>query len=436
MAIISFHSAYNFLISGKIFYLIILLTSLVLGISFKAYFWGFAIPFLALLILLNLKQFYCFIINIKTKFNKSYIPLVFLLILNVTCLTMFHFNNYFEYGGFFGDFKLTTYHVQPDSFKGGAINGFRYIIQSLSLPKSFGGKYVDNFLSTVLSEDITLGATKGTKPEQVKIGASSFPIPREDWSWYGPLGFFLLIPSVIFTIVKGNNFLKALSLSLLCFYSLICYKIGWMPWNNRFFSLFFAGSVVCSAFLLRSIFRRFYKYLLILSFITFSYAAFFNNAKPLINLDNLYIYINNNVIHFTKNIDYINNCNYNWIYFVFHRNAYFERYFGDDRIDLFYKSLESGKKLLIISDVGFFNTYSYLIRRPDIKKTVTNSQMFYYEGKSYNLTDNNDYKNIKIKFDYILLIMAKPFRNMNSERLIFKYASERTESCFLYKITE
>jgi len=430
MTIASFHAAYNFLISGNIFYLLFLIISLVLGISFKAYFWGFAIPFFGLFILINVRQIYFFITNIS--FKKSYILLISLIILNISCLTVFHLNNYIKFGGFFGDPKLLDNHIQPDGIRGAAVNGIRYIIQSLSLPKRFGGEYLDKFQIAIFSENITLGATKGTKSEKVMLGTSSFPIPREDWSWFGPLGFFLLIPSVIFTLFKGSNFLKIISLSLISFYVILCYKIGWMPWNNRFFSLFFVGSGVCSAFLLNTLCNRnIYKYIFIISFITLFYAAIFNQNKPLINIDNIYIYINNNLIHVTNKLNY-NTQDNSWLYFINNRNYYFDKYFGDNRVDSFANIIEPNKSLLIISKSGWI--FPYLIRRADILKKVSNGQIFYYKEKVYKIDDKNDYDYIRNGFDYILWTIPKPFNDMNFERLIFKFTSENAEPCFLYKI--
>jgi hypothetical protein len=64
-------------------------------------------------------------------------------------------------------------------------------------------------------------------------------------SWYGPLAFLLVLPAIFDGLIRGDNFLKLATLSLLFFYVAVCYKIGWMQWNNRFFSLFFRGSGIC-----------------------------------------------------------------------------------------------------------------------------------------------------------------------------------------------
>ena len=82
-------------------------------------------------------------------------------------------------------------------------------------------------------------------------GASHFRVSwsmNESESWFGPLGFLVVLPAAVWSLWRGPGALRGLALVLLAYVFLVAWQVAWTPWNGRFFTLCFAcsgGFVAC-----------------------------------------------------------------------------------------------------------------------------------------------------------------------------------------------
>src|SRR5262249_13607808 len=74
---------------------------------------------------------------------------------------------------------------------------------------------------------------------------------HEDFAWFGPFGFFLIIPAIIYALFKTGGFLRVVAISLLSFFVITSFALGWTPFNNRYFALLFGLSGALVAVLLQ-----------------------------------------------------------------------------------------------------------------------------------------------------------------------------------------
>ena len=428
MVNVSFLAAHLFLSSGNILCLILLLSSLSLGLTFKTYFMGFALPFIFLFIIMYYKNLQWTGVSIK-KFIKCYSWIFLTQILVILLFIIFSFNNYKNHEGVLGNPQFIKDHTNSDGLKGASLNFVRYLTQSLGLPIQLGGKYVNSVHEQILSRNKLFGMAHGEGlTEDNRLSHSLFGLPSIDNSWYGPLGFLLILPSICYSILRGSRFLKLVAGSLLCFFLLTTYEIGWMPWNNRFFSLFFGGSGVCIAFFMKNRFNyKIIKYLLIYSILTLSYAAFFNMDKQLVNFCKIKDYLRHN---WGTKLDpkdrprrsyYCPGYNvFNWMYFVNNRDGVFvDGYYHDDRILVLNRIIKQNKRLLIIAH-QIVPIYPILITRPDLHIFITGPKRFYWKGQLINLIENTDFNDIFNNFDYILLLGVKPLKFLENRKLVYQ----------------
>jgi len=68
-------------------------------------------------------------------------------------------------------------------------------------------------------------------------------VPNEMFS-FGPVGFFLVLPALLYAMVKGPRRLKAVATAFFVYFYLVSLIIAWAPGNAMFFELFY----VCAGF--------------------------------------------------------------------------------------------------------------------------------------------------------------------------------------------
>jgi len=69
-------------------------------------------------------------------------------------------------------------------------------------------------------------------------------------SWFGPFGFLLVLPSLLYALIRGPRRLKAIAIALTGYFYIITLIPAWHPENVRFFTLLFACGGYFSAFFL------------------------------------------------------------------------------------------------------------------------------------------------------------------------------------------
>ena len=135
----------------------------------------------------------------------------------------------------------------PDGLQGGAANLVRYFIESLHITRP-----LNDLCTFVTGWSPAAGLAKLHAAVVVPVfghlgSANAFKIawattPR--LAWFGPLGFFLVLPALGYALVRGPRRLKALGVALVGYLYLVALIPAWSSENVRFFTTFF----VCSGF--------------------------------------------------------------------------------------------------------------------------------------------------------------------------------------------
>ena len=151
------------------------------------------------------------------------------------------------FGAWFKGPGVSGFKPNPDGLQGGLANLLRYILESIHLTRPL----------EVLCTWAT-GFSPGTSLEKIH---TTFIIPvfghlgsakvfKIAWmttprlAWFGPLGFFLVLPAIGYALVRGPRQLKTLGVALAGYVYLVALIPAWAPENVRFFTVFF----VCSGF--------------------------------------------------------------------------------------------------------------------------------------------------------------------------------------------
>jgi Dolichyl-phosphate-mannose-protein mannosyltransferase len=198
--------------------------------------------------------------------------------------------------------------------------------------------------------------------------------PQEDESWYGPFGFILIIPAILYVAIKGRKSLRAYCLILIIYLCLFSYVVNYASFN-RFLLLFFAASGAPVAYILDLYFKKDFIHRLIryLSILFLFYACLFNLHKPLLTTHNL-ADVPHSLAH--DNI---------WIKtrFGFNRTYYAENNQRDFLVKNFSEYVPSGSKVALITS-PFSKIYHYLLLYPDIKFTLITLPIALSQSSQYD----------------------------------------------------
>jgi hypothetical protein len=204
-----------------------------------------------------------------------------------------------------------------------------------------------------------------------------------------------------------------------------------MPTNGRFFSLFFAGSGVCVAFLIQKISKyKFFKYVKVLIVtvcsVSLVYTALFNVKKQFTTVHALTAF-SKKVIEFDT--DYLmesfrhpSSVAFMWLSYVKNRTAYYDNWYTDAIVINRFSTIASGKRVLFIGETESW-IFPFLFTRPDLRITFAQPVRIYLEGKIYNINSYNDYLFLKGQFDYLLCCGVKLdesiLQHLSEEKRIF-----------------
>ena len=140
-----------------------------------------------------------------------------------------------------------------DGLQGALANFFRYVLESahFTQPLDLLCQWMMHFrLSAMVQQiyDLFVWPVFGDWG-----AAAPFVInwkPDESLSWFGPLAFLLILPAVIYTLIRGHRRIKAMAVALMGYFYVVTLTTAWMPGNARFFTLFYTCGGFCVAFLL------------------------------------------------------------------------------------------------------------------------------------------------------------------------------------------
>lgn len=140
-----------------------------------------------------------------------------------------------------------------DALLGFAGNLARYLFLSFDLPAAADGFFAWIFGFSLLEGLRAFYVWAVAIPLGAKGAAAAFdwtwtPVP--EMSWFGPTGFFLVLPSVAVALLRGPRRLKSTALAMVAYWLLIALTIAWQPENVGLMTRFFVCSGFFMAFLL------------------------------------------------------------------------------------------------------------------------------------------------------------------------------------------
>ena len=336
-----------------------LLLGLAYGFSAKTTFLAFLAPFgigfSAIAIMkIGWKKLYKIIIDNWLYFIVLTAPIL------VISQSWLFFNNAITTGDATGgeSIKIVREVSVVDGFVGGLANLVRYFFQSIHffpldyLAKGRLGFHIGEYLTNIYTQIFQpLFGSSGighinNNPYPYKIRV----LPHEDFSWYGSLAFLIVIPAILYSLFKGNYWLKIQSLSLLGFIGIVSYKLVWTPWSNRYVTLFFAASGACVAFFLQQIPKKYRPKILngiiTVALIMLVSACILNVSKPLGGLS---------IKEFFKpNI---------WSKTDLGRDRLYHarKYYGDNRVEQFRDLVVPGSKVALVAGEKSWIYHFYLV---------------------------------------------------------------------------
>jgi hypothetical protein len=419
MSIVCFLAGYNFIQSSKFVHLYIMIVACVFGVSIKNYYFLFCLPFVVFYAFSLLKDYP--LRKIMSPIISVRVPETVALLLPIgliACFMMNVGNNLINYGNIAGETKdYLAANLNHDGILGCCINIFRYLLQSVDPPLNWARN------SLLLFHDKLLGNYRFIACKNISPFGLVGELPHEGYAWYGPLGFFLIIPSILFTAWRGKGYIRIFSLSLLAFFLSLSYKVVWVPHCGRYLVLFFAGSGVCVAFLIQKISKyNFYKYFKVLILtacsISLLYAALFNVKKPFTNRHALTVFskraIEFDTDYLLESFKHPSSVAFMWFSYVINRTAYYDTQFTSKVVlNTFCNSITSGKRVLLIGKTESW-VFPFFLKRPDLSITVVRPDHIYYDGKIYNVNEYDHFRFLKSKFDYILFCEVQPSEAVSS----------------------
>ncbi len=141
----------------------------------------------------------------------------------------------------------------PDGLQGAAANALRYLLESAHFTRP-----VDWLCDWAFDFRIT-GFLQWLNDALIRTlfdgagAADPFRIvwaPNGPLSGFGPFAFLLVLPAVVFALVRANRHLKTIALGLLGYVYIVTLTVAWMDGNEHYATLFFACGGFCAAFLL------------------------------------------------------------------------------------------------------------------------------------------------------------------------------------------
>jgi hypothetical protein len=67
---------------------------------------------------------------------------------------------------------------------------------------------------------------------------------------FSPVGFFLVLPALVYALLKGPRRLKSVAIAFFAYFYLASLILAWAPGNAKFFEIFYVCSGFSIAFLL------------------------------------------------------------------------------------------------------------------------------------------------------------------------------------------
>ena len=147
--------------------------------------------------------------------------------------------------------KVLGLPLNPDGIQGALANGLRYLLEAIHFtlpvdrlvhsiathgPIDLLNRFYVSFLFPLF------GNSGAIAPFQIDWA------PTTDKAWFGPFGFLVALPALLYALVKGPRRLKAVAVSLVGYFFLMTLIPAWKPGNVALFTLLFTLSGFMAAF--------------------------------------------------------------------------------------------------------------------------------------------------------------------------------------------
>ncbi len=153
-------------------------------------------------------------------------------------------SNHFNKSSWPGTFSTIPFN--PDGIQGALANFVRYIFESFNFAAP-----IEIFFESIFKWSMTQNLQSlydfYLKPFFGESGAVQVFhltwMPNEMFS-FGPVGFFLVFPALLYAMLKGPRRLKSVAIAFFVYFYLASLIMAWAPGNAKFFEIFY----VCSGF--------------------------------------------------------------------------------------------------------------------------------------------------------------------------------------------
>ena len=266
----------------------------------------------------------------------------------------------------FGDFPYNQ-----DMLMGAIANFVRYFFESLHLTRlvDYLVEHLLHFSPQILVQktyNLLLTPVFGELGQGYPFHVWWFPSGR--WAWFGPLGFFLILPSLVYAAVRGNRRIKALAAALWGYYYLAALIPAWEPGNASLFTVFYTCSGFLTAFFLSPwrITSKGRKRLTGLSLLLFFYALLANADKPILDFPTPAPGQSHSGV-FDRRAWENAVRNSIWLRSDWGRDRMVqaEKYFGDDRVSRLARLIPEGREVAVLAGQDA-SVYPFMLARPDL----------------------------------------------------------------------
>lgn len=396
------------------------------GMSIKTTFLAFLIPFALMFACLFLKRHGVETILRIFKKNRLLVIIIVPAVLVFSQLWLF-LHNYNHWGHWAGGIEFVNHHKNQDGLLGTVANLLRYGVQSLHLmtPVDFisnwmGHGWVSDKLERVY--ELVLYPVIGDSGAAWPNNIMPFELSDRSWgdgengAWFGPFGFFFVIPALVYTIIRGSAILRMTSIVLVVYAVVLSWKLSWMPWNCRYFGPVFVGGAGCIGYwLTRWQTRLRLQAVQIVALSILVYCCAINQAKVMVGVAHLKQSIKTFTLApglFEQGIWAQTNWGRDRLYYA-------RRYYGNNRVNEFIQLVKPNARVAVMStELGWL--FHYMLYRPDVHfiplfemdtsgKTLGTGSL---EGFDYLLCINRTCEELSLPEMYELLQEYKPENNI------------------------
>jgi hypothetical protein len=153
-------------------------------------------------------------------------------------------SNHFNKGSRPGIFSTIPFN--PDGIQGAFANFVRYLFEGFNSAAPMA-PFFEKIFNWPMEGNLESFFNFLVRPFWGESGAAQVfhltSSPSQIFS-FGPVGFFLVLPALVYALVKGTRRLKSVATAFFVYFYLASLIMAWTPGNAKFFEIFY----VCSGF--------------------------------------------------------------------------------------------------------------------------------------------------------------------------------------------